>query len=124
MSSATSRAISCAVASLVVCVAFAASAGSGRVLAQDCDHSLSACSALLQEQQAAAANQAQLAGIDQQVAYTTGAIAALIRVVADLQVRVTAQQEAVQATGARLDELGRQVRYTEAELERRQAEEG
>jgi peptidoglycan hydrolase CwlO-like protein len=94
------------------------------VFGQDCDHALSACSSLLQEQQAAAANQAQLAGIDQQVAYTTGAIAALTRVVADLQGRVTAQQEAVQATGGRLDQLGRQVRDTQAELERRQAEVG
>jgi peptidoglycan hydrolase CwlO-like protein len=122
MNSARDRAISCAFAWLVVCVLFAGSAPNGHVLAQDCDHSLSACSALLQEQQAAAANQAQLAGIDQQVAYTTGAVSALIRVVADLQVRVTAQQAAVQATGAHLDELDRQVRHTQADLERRQAE--
>jgi peptidoglycan hydrolase CwlO-like protein len=118
--------ISCArflgVAVLVVSTVLAGSAANGRVAAQDCDHSLSACSALLQEQQAAAANQAQLAGIDQQIAYTTGAIAALTRVVADLQLRVSAQQAAVQATGSRLDELGRHVRYTQADLERRQAE--
>ncbi len=115
-------AICVVVAVLVVCTMTAGSAANGRVSAQDCDHSLSACSALLQEQQAAITNQAQLAGIDQQIAYTTGAIAALTRVVADLQLRVAAQQAAVQATTARLDELGRQVRYTQADLERTQAE--
>jgi peptidoglycan hydrolase CwlO-like protein len=115
-------AIYCVVAALLVCTVSAGSAANGRVAAQDCDHALSACSALLAEQQAAVANQAQLAGIDQQIAYTTGAIAALTRVVADLQQRVSAQQAAVEATAARLDDLGRQVRYTQADLERRQAE--
>lgn len=115
-------AICVVVAVLVVCTVTAGSAANGRVSAQDCDHSLSTCSALLQEQQAAINNQAQLAGIDQQIAYTTGAIAALTRVVADLQLRVLAQQAAVQATTARLGELGRQVRYTQADLERTQAE--
>jgi peptidoglycan hydrolase CwlO-like protein len=114
--------MACALAALVAAVSVVDSYPGWRVSAGDCDHSISACSALLQEQQAAAANQAQLAGIDQQIAYTTGAVAALARVVQDLQGRVAQQQSAVEVTGSRLDELARQVRYTQADLERKQAE--
>jgi peptidoglycan hydrolase CwlO-like protein len=116
------RARSCAVAFLVACTVVSSYAAGRPAAAQDCDQSLSACSALLQEQQAAAANQAQLAGIDQQIAYTTGAVTALAQVISDLQTRVTAQQAAVQATAARLEQLSRQIRFTQADLERRQAE--
>jgi peptidoglycan hydrolase CwlO-like protein len=116
--SATAFALSTLVAGLAV-VGFAPG---WPVSAGDCDHSISACSALLQEQQAAAANQAQLAGVDQQIAYTTGAVAALARVVQDLQARVAQQQSDIQETGVRLDELARRVRFAEADLERKQAE--
>jgi peptidoglycan hydrolase CwlO-like protein len=94
----------------------------GRAFAADCDRSLSACSALLQQQDAAAANQTQLAGVDQQIAYSIGAIAALAQVVAQLQTQVEDQQSQIQATSARLDVLGRQVRLTQADVERRQVE--
>jgi peptidoglycan hydrolase CwlO-like protein len=94
----------------------------GRAFAADCDRSLSACSALLQQQDAAAANQTQLAGVDQQIAYSIGAIAALAQVVAQLQTQVEDQQSQIQATSARLDALGRQVRLTQADVERRQVE--
>src|ERR1700694_780209 len=52
----------------------------GRAFAADCDRSLSACSALLQQQDAAAANQTQLAGVDQPSAYA-GAVSYLERLV-------------------------------------------
>ncbi|HEY4868012.1 MAG TPA: glucosaminidase domain-containing protein [Candidatus Dormibacteraeota bacterium] len=94
----------------------------GLAFAADCDRSLSACSALLQQQDAAAANQTQLAGVDQQIAYSIGAIAALAQVVAQLQTQVEDQQSQIQATSARLDVLGRQVRLTQADVERRQVE--
>jgi peptidoglycan hydrolase CwlO-like protein len=94
----------------------------GRAFGADCDRSLSACSALLQQQDVAAANQTQLAGVDQQIAYSTGAIAALAQVVAQLQGQVEDQQSQIQATSARLDVLGRQVRFTQADVERRQVE--
>jgi len=109
---------------LVVMVSLVGSAMQAHrpVYADDCDHSISACSALLSEEQAAAANQAQLAGIDQQIAYTTGALAALAAVVDDLQAKVAEQQSAVTQTGARLDDIARQIRFTQADLERTQAE--
>jgi peptidoglycan hydrolase CwlO-like protein len=94
----------------------------GPAFAADCDRSLSACSALLQQQDAAAANQTQLAGVDQQIAYSTGAIAALAQVVAQLQSQVDDQQSQIQATSVRLDVLGRQVRFTQADVERRQVQ--
>lgn len=108
--------------SFALCTLAASLAAGGRVSAQDCDRAVSSCPALLQAQQATAANQAQLAGIDQQMAYTTGALTALTRVVADLQQRVAAQQGAIGVTEARLEALSRQIRATQADLERTQAE--
>jgi peptidoglycan hydrolase CwlO-like protein len=107
-------------AGLVALLAGAAPGPVKPAAAADCDHSLSSCQALLQAQDAAAANQAQLAGIDQQVAYSTGALAALAQVVSDLQRQVANQQAQVQATSARLEEVSRRVRFTQADLDRTQ----
>jgi peptidoglycan hydrolase CwlO-like protein len=94
----------------------------GSVSSVDCDRSVSSCPALLHEQEAAAANQASLAGVDQQIAFSIGAVAALAQVVSELQGKVEQQQAKVNATGARLDALARQLRFTQADVERTQAE--
>lgn len=94
----------------------------GQTVAQDCDRTLSACHGLLEAQSGAAANQARLAEIDQQIAYSTGAIAALAQVIAGFQRQIAEKQSQIDATSARLDDLDRQLRYTQAAFDRTQAQ--
>jgi peptidoglycan hydrolase CwlO-like protein len=110
------------ISSLVVALVVTGLAPAGLASSVECDRSVSACPALLQEQAAAAANQATLAGVDQQVAATIGAVAALAQVVSELQRKVEQQQAQVKATAGRLDALARQLRFAQADVERTQAE--
>src|ERR1700716_2092347 len=97
-------------------------APAGPASSLDCDRSGSSCPGLLHEQDAAAANQAGLTGVDQQLAYTIGAVAALAQVVSDLQHKVEQQQARVKTTAGRLEALARQLRFTQADVDRTQAE--
>jgi peptidoglycan hydrolase CwlO-like protein len=116
------RSAGAVVISVLVSALATAMAPAGPASSLDCDRSVGSCPALLHEQEAAAANQASLTGVDQQLAYTIGAVAALAQVVSDLQHKVEQQQARVKTTAGRLEALARQLRFTQADVDRTQAE--
>lgn len=86
-----------------------------------CDQGLAACQQLEQKQQeqnAAAKQLDQILQGQQDAQAKAGAIASLVQ---QIQGQVAAQQAAVAATQAKVDDLDRQIRFTQADIMRRQA---
>jgi peptidoglycan hydrolase CwlO-like protein len=86
-----------------------------------CDQSLSACRQLQQVQQQEGAAQRQLQQIDAARLDAQSRAGALAGLVSQLQSQVAAQQAAIAATRAAIDDLDRQIRFTQADLMRSQA---
>ena len=89
--------------------------------AHACDQGLAACQQLEQKQQEQNAAARQLDQILQGQQDAQSKATAIATLVQQLQGQVAAQQAAVAATQARLDDLDRQIRFTQADIMRRQA---
>jgi peptidoglycan hydrolase CwlO-like protein len=86
-----------------------------------CDQGLAACQQLEQKQQEQNATAKQLDQIVQGQQDAQGKAGAIATLVQQVQGQVAAQQAAVAATQARVDDLDRQIRFTQADIMRRQA---